>query len=101
MCHPPLRQAAFCNACFVFPSRFFFFSQVASGGLKRRIQLTGFRGREKKALVELLFKLDCVFLDNKVLFLEAPWFLGLKQERKKNMKPLKSRTLLQFRVVYK
>nr|XP_038025707.1 SMC5-SMC6 complex localization factor protein 1 isoform X2 [Anas platyrhynchos] len=39
--------------------------RVASGGLKRRIQLTGFRGREKKALVELLFKLDCVFLDNK------------------------------------
>ncbi|XP_035166759.1 SMC5-SMC6 complex localization factor protein 1 isoform X2 [Oxyura jamaicensis] len=38
---------------------------MASGGLKRRIQLTGFRKREKKALVELLFKLDCVFFDNK------------------------------------
>ncbi|XP_035423943.1 SMC5-SMC6 complex localization factor protein 1 isoform X2 [Cygnus atratus] len=38
---------------------------MASSGLKRRIQLTGFRKREKKALVELLFKLDCVFFDNK------------------------------------
>ncbi|KAI6058099.1 Ankyrin repeat domain-containing protein 32 [Aix galericulata] len=38
---------------------------VVSGGLKRRIQLTGFRGREKKALVGLLSKLDCVFLGNK------------------------------------
>ncbi|NXI72089.1 SLF1 protein, partial [Anseranas semipalmata] len=38
---------------------------MASGGLKRKIQLTGFKKEEKKALVKLLFKLDCVFFDNK------------------------------------
>ncbi|XP_035745208.1 SMC5-SMC6 complex localization factor protein 1 [Egretta garzetta] len=38
---------------------------MASDGRKRIIQLTGFRKREKKALLEWLFKLDCVFLDNK------------------------------------
>jgi len=39
---------------------------MASGGQKRIIQLTGFEKREKKALLKWLFKLDCVFLDNKV-----------------------------------
>nr|XP_009931143.1 PREDICTED: ankyrin repeat domain-containing protein 32 [Opisthocomus hoazin] len=38
---------------------------MASGGQKRIIQLTGFEKREKKALLKWLFKLDCVFLDNK------------------------------------
>lgn len=38
---------------------------AASGGRKRRIQFTGFRKREKKALREMLLKLDCVFVDNK------------------------------------
>ncbi|XP_021235392.1 SMC5-SMC6 complex localization factor protein 1 isoform X2 [Numida meleagris] len=38
---------------------------VASGGQKRRIQFTGFRKKEKKALCEMLLKLDCVFVDNK------------------------------------
>ncbi|NWH43581.1 SLF1 protein, partial [Fregata magnificens] len=38
---------------------------MASGGQKRIIQLTGFKKQEKKALLERLFKLDCVFLDNK------------------------------------
>ncbi|XP_050769510.1 SMC5-SMC6 complex localization factor protein 1 isoform X1 [Gymnogyps californianus] len=38
---------------------------MASGGQKRIIQLTGFKKQEKKALLEWLFKLDCVFLDNK------------------------------------
>ncbi|NXF39421.1 SLF1 protein, partial [Nyctibius bracteatus] len=36
-----------------------------SGGQKRVIQLTGFKKQEKAALLERLFKLDCVFLDNK------------------------------------
>uniref|UniRef100_A0A8C2TR04 SMC5-SMC6 complex localization factor 1 n=1 Tax=Coturnix japonica TaxID=93934 RepID=A0A8C2TR04_COTJA len=34
---------------------------VASGGWKRRIQFTGFREKEKKALREMLLRLDCVF----------------------------------------
>ncbi|XP_074992649.1 SMC5-SMC6 complex localization factor protein 1 isoform X2 [Calonectris borealis] len=38
---------------------------MASGGQKRIIQLTGFKKQEKKALLKWLFKLDCVFLDNK------------------------------------
>ncbi|NXL49764.1 SLF1 protein, partial [Podilymbus podiceps] len=38
---------------------------MASGGQKRVIQLTGFKKGEKKALIKWLFKLDCVFLDNK------------------------------------
>ncbi|NXO51488.1 SLF1 protein, partial [Aramus guarauna] len=38
---------------------------MASDGQKRIIQLTGFKKGEKKALVKLLFKLDCVFLDTK------------------------------------
>ncbi|NXT42148.1 SLF1 protein, partial [Pelecanoides urinatrix] len=38
---------------------------MASGGQKRIIQLTGFKKGEKKALLKCLFKLDCVFLDNK------------------------------------
>ncbi|XP_054665613.1 SMC5-SMC6 complex localization factor protein 1 isoform X1 [Grus americana] len=38
---------------------------MASDGQKRIIQLTGFKKGEKKALVERLFKLDCVFLDTK------------------------------------
>ncbi|KAM4708442.1 SMC5-SMC6 complex localization factor protein 1 isoform 2-T3 [Discoglossus pictus] len=32
--------------------------------LQRRIQLTGFREVEKDALIELIFKLDCVFIDS-------------------------------------
>ncbi|NXX82703.1 SLF1 protein, partial [Urocolius indicus] len=32
---------------------------------KRIIQITGFRKQEKKALIECLFKMDCVFLDDK------------------------------------
>ncbi|XP_054254261.1 SMC5-SMC6 complex localization factor protein 1 [Indicator indicator] len=38
---------------------------MASGGQKRILQLTGFRKKEKETLLEYLFKLDCVFLDNK------------------------------------
>ncbi|NXT53012.1 SLF1 protein, partial [Pluvianellus socialis] len=38
---------------------------MASGGHLRIIQLTGFKKQEKKALLEWLFKLDCVFLDDK------------------------------------
>ncbi|NXW11278.1 SLF1 protein, partial [Fregetta grallaria] len=38
---------------------------MASGGQKPIIQFTGFKKQEKKALLKLLFKLDCVFLDNK------------------------------------
>ncbi|NXF84955.1 SLF1 protein, partial [Eubucco bourcierii] len=37
---------------------------MASGGQKRIIQLTGFKKQEKKTLLEYLFKLDCVFLNN-------------------------------------
>ncbi|XP_075382575.1 SMC5-SMC6 complex localization factor protein 1 isoform X2 [Mycteria americana] len=38
---------------------------MAGGGQKRIIQLTGFKKQEKAALLEWLFKLDCVFLDSK------------------------------------
>ncbi|NXN10955.1 SLF1 protein, partial [Indicator maculatus] len=38
---------------------------MASGGQKRILQLTGFKKKEKETLIEYLFKLDCVFLDNK------------------------------------
>nr|XP_013798659.1 PREDICTED: ankyrin repeat domain-containing protein 32-like [Apteryx mantelli mantelli] len=38
---------------------------MASGGQKRVIQLTGFKKQEKKALLELLLKLDCVLIDTK------------------------------------
>nr|XP_056705223.1 SMC5-SMC6 complex localization factor protein 1 [Euleptes europaea] len=38
---------------------------MESGTLKPRIQITGFKDQEKKSLIELLLKLDCVFLDNK------------------------------------
>lgn len=45
---------------------------MASSGQKRVIQLTGFKKEEKKAVLKWLFKLDCVFLDSKVLFTKAP-----------------------------
>ncbi|KAM8792522.1 SMC5-SMC6 complex localization factor protein 1 [Eudromia elegans] len=38
---------------------------MASGGQQRVIQLTGFKKQEKKALLELLCKLDCAVLDTK------------------------------------
>ncbi|NXX39983.1 SLF1 protein, partial [Tricholaema leucomelas] len=38
---------------------------MATGGQKRIIQLTGFKRQEKKTLREYLFKLDCIFLNNK------------------------------------
>ncbi|KFO83173.1 Ankyrin repeat domain-containing protein 32, partial [Buceros rhinoceros silvestris] len=38
---------------------------MASGGQKRIIQLTGFKKKEKAALLQCLFRLDCVVLDNK------------------------------------
>ncbi|KAM9507445.1 SMC5-SMC6 complex localization factor protein 1 isoform 1-T2 [Guaruba guarouba] len=38
---------------------------MASAGQKRIIQFTGFKKREKKALLKWLFKLDCVFIDTK------------------------------------
>uniref|UniRef100_A0A8V5H1Y2 SMC5-SMC6 complex localization factor protein 1 n=1 Tax=Melopsittacus undulatus TaxID=13146 RepID=A0A8V5H1Y2_MELUD len=38
---------------------------MASAGHKRIIQFTGFKKREKKALLKWLFKLDCVFIDTK------------------------------------
>ncbi|NXY84679.1 SLF1 protein, partial [Alcedo cyanopectus] len=38
---------------------------MAGGGQKRIIQLTGFKKEEKKALCKSLFKLDCIFIDNK------------------------------------
>ncbi|KFQ51454.1 Ankyrin repeat domain-containing protein 32, partial [Pelecanus crispus] len=38
---------------------------MGSDSQKRIIQLTGFKKREKAALLQWLFKLDCVFLDNK------------------------------------
>ncbi|KAJ6669774.1 hypothetical protein lerEdw1_000323 [Lerista edwardsae] len=37
---------------------------MESGIQKPRIQLTGFKNQEKKTLVELLLRLDCVFLDS-------------------------------------
>ncbi|XP_055646152.1 SMC5-SMC6 complex localization factor protein 1 isoform X2 [Falco peregrinus] len=41
---------------------------MAGGGQKRIIQLTRFNKQEKRALRKWLLKLDCVFLDSKVLF---------------------------------
>ncbi|NXY70695.1 SLF1 protein, partial [Glareola pratincola] len=38
---------------------------MASGGQRRVVQLTGFKKEEKAALLERLFKLDCVFLNDK------------------------------------
>ncbi|XP_071585953.1 SMC5-SMC6 complex localization factor protein 1 isoform X1 [Heliangelus exortis] len=38
---------------------------VGDGSQKRVIQLTGFKGQEKKALLKWLLKLDCIFLDDK------------------------------------
>ncbi|NXD10856.1 SLF1 protein, partial [Nothocercus nigrocapillus] len=38
---------------------------MASGGQQRIIQLTGFKKEEKRALLELLRKLDCAVLDTK------------------------------------
>ncbi|KFQ36196.1 Ankyrin repeat domain-containing protein 32 [Mesitornis unicolor] len=38
---------------------------MASGGQKRIIQITGFKKQEKKSLLKWLYKLDCVFLDEK------------------------------------
>ncbi|NWR57663.1 SLF1 protein, partial [Bucorvus abyssinicus] len=38
---------------------------MTNGGQKRIIQLTGFKKQEKKALLQCLFRLDCVVLDNK------------------------------------
>ncbi|NWI94284.1 SLF1 protein, partial [Pitta sordida] len=38
---------------------------MTSGSQKRIIQITGFKKREKKALLKWLFKLDCVFVDSK------------------------------------
>uniref|UniRef100_A0A803VE40 SMC5-SMC6 complex localization factor 1 n=1 Tax=Ficedula albicollis TaxID=59894 RepID=A0A803VE40_FICAL len=38
---------------------------MASGSQKRIIQVTGFKKREKKALVKCLFKLSCVFIESK------------------------------------
>ncbi|NWU85868.1 SLF1 protein, partial [Onychorhynchus coronatus] len=38
---------------------------MASGSQKRIIQITGFKKKEKKALLKWLFKLNCVFIDNK------------------------------------
>ncbi|XP_031461142.1 SMC5-SMC6 complex localization factor protein 1 isoform X2 [Phasianus colchicus] len=40
-------------------------ASAASGGQERRIQFTGFRKKEKRALREMLLKLDCVFVNNK------------------------------------
>ncbi|NXS98501.1 SLF1 protein, partial [Jacana jacana] len=39
--------------------------QMASGSQKRVVQFTGFNKREKAALLEWLFRLDCVFLHDK------------------------------------
>ncbi|NXN49426.1 SLF1 protein, partial [Rynchops niger] len=39
--------------------------QVASGGQRRIVQITGFKKEEKEALLEWLFRLDCVFLNDK------------------------------------
>lgn len=55
---------------------------MASGGQKRIIQLTGFKKKEKKVLLQCLFKLDCVVLDNKVMFTEVPDVM-VTVERKK------------------
>lgn len=33
---------------------------------KRQIQLTGFQNEEKEILIQLLLKLDCVFLNSEV-----------------------------------
>ncbi|CAN0304622.1 unnamed protein product [Bubo scandiacus] len=38
---------------------------MASGGRRRMIQFTGFKKQEKKALIQHLSKLNCVFLDSK------------------------------------
>lgn len=47
----------------------FFFQQMASVSQKRIIQITGFTKKEKVALVKCLFKLNCVFIESKVLFI--------------------------------
>ncbi|XP_014792348.1 PREDICTED: SMC5-SMC6 complex localization factor protein 1 isoform X1 [Calidris pugnax] len=39
--------------------------QMASDGQKRVVQFTGFKKREKAALLKWLFRLDCVFLPDK------------------------------------
>ncbi|NXC62601.1 SLF1 protein, partial [Aleadryas rufinucha] len=38
---------------------------MASGSQKRIVQITGFKKQEKKALLECLFKLNCVFIESK------------------------------------
>lgn len=42
------------------------FKQMESGILKPRIQLTGFKNQEKKFVVGLLHKLDCIYVESKV-----------------------------------
>lgn len=42
---------------------------MASVSQKRIIQITGFTKKEKVALVKCLFKLNCVFIESKVLFI--------------------------------
>lgn len=58
-----------------------FFQQMASGSQKRIIQITGFKKQEKKALLKCLFKLNCVFIESKVLFITVQQ-KGLKLEVK-------------------
>lgn len=55
---------------------------MANGGQKRIIQLTGFKKKEKAALFQCLFRLDCVVLDNKVTFTKVPDVM-VTVERKK------------------
>ncbi|XP_074425894.1 SMC5-SMC6 complex localization factor protein 1 isoform X1 [Larus michahellis] len=40
-------------------------ASMASGGQRRIVQLTGFKKEEKAALLKWLFRLDCVFLNDK------------------------------------
>lgn len=54
---------------------------MASGSRKRIIQITGFKKQEKKALLRCLFKLNCVFIESKVLFIKKQ-LRGLEQEVK-------------------
>lgn len=39
---------------------------MENGTQKPTIQITGFRNQEKMTLVELLQKLDCIFIDTEV-----------------------------------
>lgn len=63
---------------------------MASGSQKRIIQITGFNKQEKKPLLKCLFKLNCFFVESKVLFVTVQQ-KGLELEVK--MQVLEERTM--------